>query len=295
MITYHPPGMLFRFPKIDKDRYAVLVEDWPNTNDGAVSFRQEGTLERVEKHWWWVRENLSGGLALGFLSEVYGEEIHVGTKVAEAKTGVKELYTSELLKTKNLKIDLPYQDRQFQTIEADFPWRYDDFNMNGYKGSKRWRNHTNYNCVPLPVLYNTAHEITRISRPNSHLYFWAPDAFLFDAALMLSEAGWKVKQYMVWVKTNDGTPQTPKLLPGHYFRRCKECCIFAVRADGKPPQPHNHAYEREVFFYRKLPQHSHKPAEFYDLIKRNSEGPRVSLFQRREIEGFEVFGDELGE
>ena len=38
-------------------------------------------------------------------------------------------------------------------------------------------------------------------------------------------------------------------------------------------------------------QHSFKPPEAYRLIRRNSPGPRVSLFQRRPVEGFEIWGD----
>lgn len=39
-------------------------------------------------------------------------------------------------------------------------------------------------------------------------------------------------------------------------------------------------------------KHSKKPEDAYDMIRRNSPAPRLSMFSRRVIDGFEVWGDE---
>jgi N6-adenosine-specific RNA methylase IME4 len=41
-------------------------------------------------------------------------------------------------------------------------------------------------------------------------------------------------------------------------------------------------------------EHSRKPDEFYDLIRRVSPGPRLDMFSREKRDGFEQHGNEIG-
>ena len=47
-----------------------------------------------------------------------------------------------------------------------------------------------------------------------------------------------------------------------------------------------------VCFEGKRREHSRKPEEFYDLVKRVSPEPRIDIFSRESREGFDQFGNE---
>lgn len=46
-------------------------------------------------------------------------------------------------------------------------------------------------------------------------------------------------------------------------------------------------------FYAKRREHSRKPDEFYDLIRRVTSGPRADVFSREPHAGFAQYGNEI--
>ncbi len=46
-------------------------------------------------------------------------------------------------------------------------------------------------------------------------------------------------------------------------------------------------------FEGKRREHSRKPVEFYDLIRRVSPEPRIEMFSREKHDGYEIWGDEV--
>jgi N6-adenosine-specific RNA methylase IME4 len=103
-----------------------------------------------------------------------------------------------------------------------------------------------------------------------------------------------------WVKTYgdeidtmelEELPEEPPYCGGGYWgRNSCEYLLFFVNPS-KDNRPMNAPRERNVF-YAPRSEHSAKPDIAYEVIRRNSPGPRVSLFQRSHREGFIPWGNQ---
>ena len=116
----------------------------------------------------------------------------------------------------------------------------------------------------------------------AHIYLWTTHRFLHDAYHVLEAWGCRHEVTLTWVKNNGFAPFS--------WMRTTEFVLFGRRGGalallrlGLP-----------VHFDGKVRQHSRKPDEFYDLVKRASPGPRIDMFAREKREGFDVWGNETG-
>jgi len=116
---------------------------------------------------------------------------------------------------------------------------------------------------------------------NCHLFLWTTQKYLPMSFEILK--GWEFKYIftMVWCKTGGFQP----------FNLPQYNCEFAVYGRIGSPK----FLETKSFFtcfHGKRREHSRKPKEFYDLIRRVCPEPRINIFSREQIEGFECWGDE---
>ena len=74
---------------------------------------------------------------------------------------------------------------------------------------------------------------------------------------------------------------------GYWTRQNTEHCLLGVRGT---PQRRDRGVRELVVSERR--EHSRKPEEFYDLIKRVTEGARVDVFSRERRDGYEQLGNE---
>ena len=125
-------------------------------------------------------------------------------------------------------------------------------------------------------------EVGEVLQQNSLLFCWTVNQFLWDVRELFEAWGVKRKFFMCWHKTNGFQgPDGPKY-NGEYI------------VVGKRGNPH---FEDTKAFWtvNSWPRrgHSVKPEEFYDLVRRITPMPRLDIFARRTIEGFDGWGNEM--
>jgi N6-adenosine-specific RNA methylase IME4 len=116
---------------------------------------------------------------------------------------------------------------------------------------------------------------------NCHLYLWTTQRYLPASFSILQAWGFAYIFTLVWHKNGGFQPFN---LPQY---NC-EFCLFGKRGD----LPFLTTKDFFTCFNGERREHSRKPSEFYDLVKRVSPEPRIDIFSREKQEGFDQYGDE---
>lgn len=193
-------------------------------------------------------------------------------KIADAKREIKrdEVISSlESIEVKEQKEILGLYD----VIVIDPPWPM----------QKIERDVTpNQVLLDYPVM--SINEIESFELPcaeNCHVWLWTTQKFLPDAFEILQM--WELKYVctFVWHKAGGFQP----------FNLPQYNCEFVLYARKGTPEFID-LKDFKVCFDAPRGKHSEKPDEFYDVIKRVTAGRRIDIFNRRPIDGFDVWGKE---
>lgn len=116
---------------------------------------------------------------------------------------------------------------------------------------------------------------------NCHIYLWTTQKFLPMAFRLLDRWGFKYIFTMVWHKPGGFQPFG---LPQY---NC-EFVLFGRKGNI------DFLDTKQFFCAFNAPrrEHSRKPDEFYQLVKRVSPEPRIDIFSREKREGFDQYGNE---
>jgi N6-adenosine-specific RNA methylase IME4 len=124
-------------------------------------------------------------------------------------------------------------------------------------------------------------DVPSISADDCHLFCWTTHKFLPSALRLVEAWGFRYVMTMVWHKPGGFQPIG---LPQYN-------CEFALYARKGSPR---FVDTKSFFACFEAPrrEHSRKPDEFYDVIRRVTDGRRIDVFSRENRDGFEQFGNE---
>ena len=227
-----------------------------------------------------------------------------------------------------MSIKLPFLSNYYSCIVADPGWNSEEKGCRGFKGVKGYQVHPTYTTMNLVDIYGMDSEIKRISAPKCHLWLWTTELFLPDAEKIAEHWGFELKRRYIWIKTTDGlsknlkglecftrdeiaianrvlqaagisgfAPMTgkPYSRTGYWGKVGVEYLLFCT--NDRSFRNLNGASEYQTIFApapKDVPEvHSAKPDAAFEVIRRNSPGPRVSIFERLHRPGFRCFGNQL--
>lgn len=169
---------------------------------------------------------------------------------------------------------------KYQIIYADPPWSYNDKNCNGATGN-HYKTMSLEDIKKLPV--------GGVSDRDSVLFLWATYPMLKEALQVIEAWGFQYKSIAFqWIKLNKKNGK-PFYGLGRWTRGNTECCLLAVK--GKPKRQSNSVFQ---LIQSPIARHSEKPHEAREkILKLMGDLPRIELFARQKVEGWDVWGDEV--
>jgi N6-adenosine-specific RNA methylase IME4 len=168
-------------------------------------------------------------------------------------------------KFETVVIDPPWDIKRIDLVVAPSPEELDYDTMTDEQIEGFFRDYV------LPSLADDAHTFT-----------WTIQSRLQFTINLMERVGLTYVLTMVWHKT---TGMQPLNLP-------KYNCEFVVYARKGSPRFVD-TKDFPCCFHGESREHSRKPDEFYDRMRRVTAGPRIDIFSREPREGFVQFGDEV--
>lgn len=165
----------------------------------------------------------------------------------------------------------------YRVIYADPPWQYSNSgNQDSYGHAER-----HYQTMSIDSM--CALKVGDLAAKDSVLFMWVTSPMLRDAMSLLDAWGFDYKTSFVWDKETHNW--------GFYNSVRHELLLLATKGSCVPDID-----ERipSVVRVDRTDKHSEKPQEFREIInKLYPHGPRIELFARESVQGWEAWGNEL--
>lgn len=172
--------------------------------------------------------------------------------------------------------------KKYQIIYADPPWSYND-KMSGHSFSleHEYKTQSKNWIADLNVR-------SKLVDDNCVLFLWAVSPLLPEALEVMKAWGFKYKTVaFVWSKRTKNGKEVANL--GRWTMGNVEVCLIGVK--GKPKRLVKNIRQLVV---AERTKHSKKPDEVRQrIVTLMGNIPRIELFAREKIDGWDVWGDEV--
>jgi N6-adenosine-specific RNA methylase IME4 len=188
-----------------------------------------------------------------------------------AVRALREVNYQKRQEIQKLRIEEP--TGRYQCLVVDPPWKMEKIERDERPGQEGF----DYPAMSEDEL--AEFPIPNMAEEDAHLYLWTTQKHLPVALRLAEEWGFKYQCVLTWVKNVGFTPFSWMYSTEHIIfarRGSLDMLKLGVRLD----------------FAAKVREHSRKPEEFYDIVRRVSPGPRIDVFSREKREGFEQHGNE---
>jgi len=210
------------------------------------------------------------GISLGIAEKLAGLPVESQAVLLanhQSVSGLKKDIHKAVQELKNANLPALPEGR-FRTIVVDAPWPVD---------------RVPYRTMTVGEIEQSIGDIlSEKAADDCFMFLWTTQAHLFDAQKMIEAWGWKYICQMVWRK---------KAGRKHPDRPTYNFEIVLVATKGSPAFSGTRQFL--ACFDGERREHSRKPDEFFEMIRRVTAGPRLELFARRPHDGFEPYGDEI--
>lgn len=167
---------------------------------------------------------------------------------------------------------------KYKTIYVDPPW-----NLSGGGKIKRGAD-KHYPLMKTEDIFDMKDFIDELADEQCHIYMWVTNNFLESGLAIMKHWGFQYLTNVVWVKNSFGT--------GQYFRGQHEILLFGRKGKALP---YKHVKNISSVLYASKGKHSQKPKEFYHIIEKISYPPYIELFARNKKDGWDIWGNEVGD
>lgn len=192
---------------------------------------------------------------------------------------------------------MKFPDKKYQIIYADPPWRYrDTLGGNAKMGAMPYPTMAHNDICALPV--------RGLADKNCILFLWVTMPKLQEGLDVIRAWGFEYKTCgFTWVKQNKGNNKKPPqfFYPtdkaafnlfsglGRWVAGNAELCLLAT--SGKP---HRISKSIKQIVISPRGRHSAKPNEVRNrIVELMGDLPRIELFARQEVEGWDAWGNEI--
>ena len=196
---------------------------------------------------------------------------------------------------------------KYKIVYADPPWKYNS--RANHKTRFRGGAYGHYKLMSMNEIKKLP--IPDITDDNAALFMWCTFPYLDDQIKLFEYWGFKYRTVAFnWVKLNPKGYDTPDKIPkgkgfycykgkyhtvffgvGYYTKSNSEVCLLGIKGRMKPI---SNKVSSIIIAPRR--EHSRKPDEARErIVELYGDLPRIELFGREKIEGWDVLGNEINE